>query len=166
MSSGYRLRQILELDRTEDVTDAGELLYEVIGKFTGTDEFGVSFNDLLAGKVPPPPEGARFDVHFEAELKGPKLKGTGKGIDHLNMRPDGRAELHIHPTILTPEGASIAFFADGVGTLGAGGIVQLRENVTLKSNDKAYAWVNQIQVWATGTANLQTGEIRISGYKA
>jgi len=47
-----------------------------------------------------------------------------------------------------------------------GRIVQLRENVTLKSNDKAYAWVNPLQIWATGTANLKTGEIRVSGYRA
>ena len=146
--------------------ETGELLYEVVGHFTKTEEFGVSFNDLLAGKVPPPPEGARYDVHFEAELKGPKLRGSGQGIDHLNMRADGRAELHIHANIHTPEGAQIAFFADGVGTLGADGVVQLRENVTLKSNDKAYAWVNPLQIWATGTANLKTGEIRVSGYRA
>jgi len=143
-----------------------ELLYEVVGHFTEIDEFGVSFNDLIAGKIAPPPEGARFDVHFEAELKGPKLRGTGKGIDHLNMRADGRVDLHIHAKFQTPEGAKIAFFADGVGTLGADGIVQLRENVVLKSNDKRYGWVNQIQIWATGTANLNTGEIRVSGYRA
>ena len=57
-------------------------------------------------------------------------------------------------------------FADGVGTIDAKGIVQLRENVTLKSNYSAHAWVNSIVVWGVGTVNLATGEVRIKGYKA
>ena len=27
-----------------------------------------------------------------------------------------------------------------------------------------YAWVNTLQVWAPGTVNLATGEIRVKGY--
>src|SRR2546428_13739130 len=54
----------------------------------------------------------------------------------------------------------------GVGTLDKHGILQLRENVTLKSNSPAHAWVNSIQVWGIGTANLATGEVRVKGYKA
>jgi hypothetical protein len=57
-------------------------------------------------------------------------------------------------------------FADGVGTVDAKGIVQLRETVTLKSNSPAHAWVNSIGVWGVGTVNLATGEIRVKGYKA
>lgn len=60
----------------------------------------------------------------------------------------------------------MSFFADGVGTLDAKGILHIRENVTLRSNSPAHAWVNSIQVWAVGTANLATGEIRVKGYRA
>ena len=57
-------------------------------------------------------------------------------------------------------------FAEGVAPVDANGIVQLRENVTLKSNYPAHAWVNSIAVWGVGTVNLATGEVRVKGYKA
>jgi hypothetical protein len=56
--------------------------------------------------------------------------------------------------------------ADGVGTLDVHGILNLRENVRLKSNSLAYAWVNSIPVWGIGTANLAAGQIRVKEYKA
>ena len=48
--------------------EVGEKLYEYTVKFTGVTEYGVSLESLLAGKVAPPPEGARFDVYFEGPL--------------------------------------------------------------------------------------------------
>ena len=67
----------------------GEHLYEVSVKFTRVSEFGVSMEALSSGKVPPPPEGARFDVAFESNSSGPKLKGTVTGVDYLHVRADG-----------------------------------------------------------------------------
>ena len=63
-----------------------------------------------------PPAGARFDISFRASLRGPRLSGTITGIDYLDMRADGRAQLHIHARIATEDGQAIAFFADGVDT--------------------------------------------------
>jgi hypothetical protein len=87
-------------------------------------------------------------------------------VDYLNIRADGLPELHIHGQFDLTDGAKVSMFADGVGTIDANGIVQLRENVTLKSNYPAYAWVNSLVVWGVGTVNLATGEVRVKGYKA
>jgi hypothetical protein len=64
------------------------------------------------------------------------------------------------------DGGKVSMFADGVASIDAKGIVQLRENVTLKSSYPAYAWVNSIVVWGVGTVNLATGKVRVKGYKA
>ena len=145
----------------------GEHLYEVSVKFTGVSEFGVSMEALTAGKVPPPPEGARFDVAFEGNSRGPKLKGTVTGVDYLHVRADGRFQLHIHAEITTEDGAKIALFADGVAIPREGSsIADLRENVTLTTSAKAYSWVNQLQVWAIGTLDLAKQEVNVNGYAA
>jgi hypothetical protein len=81
-------------------------------------------------------------------------------VEYVNIRADGRAELHIHGRFDLTDGGKMSFFADGVGFIDANGILQLRQNVTLKSNSPAHAWVNSIAVWRVGTANLATGEVR------
>jgi hypothetical protein len=147
--------------------NVGEQLYEYKVKFTSVTEFGVSMDALMSGKTAPPPEGARFDVAFEGPSSGPKLKGTVVGVDHLHVRADGRFQLHIHAAISTVEGAKISLFADGVALLREHSpIADLRENVTLTTSAKAYSWVNQLQVWATGTVDLEKQEVDIKGYVA
>jgi hypothetical protein len=32
--------------------------------------------------------------------------------------------------------------------------------------DPAYAWINQLQIWAQGSVELSKGEIKVSGYSA
>lgn len=145
--------------------DAGELIYDAKVQLTNVVEFGANLQAIVAGKAAPPPEGGRFDGHFEGTVTGPKLKGSVKGIDYVNMRPDGRVELHIHAQIDTADGAKVSFYGDGVGTLDPTGVLHLRENVSMKSHAPEYKWVNTIQIWATGSANLTTGEIKVSGYK-
>jgi hypothetical protein len=143
-----------------------ELLYEAALRITGTVEYGASLQAIVAGKAAPPPEGARFDVLFEGPIDGPKLKGSIRGVDYVNIRADGRVELHIHAQFDLTDGGKVSFFADGVGTLDAKGIVHIRYNPMLKSNSPAHAWVNQIPVRAAGTVNLATGELRVKAYKA
>ena len=70
--------------------EVGDLLYEYSLKFTKVTEYGFSMGDLLAGKAPPPPGGARFDVAIEGSASGPKLKGSVVGVDYLEVRADGR----------------------------------------------------------------------------
>jgi hypothetical protein len=146
---------------------AGDLLYEYTVKLTGMTDYGIGFDALMSGQAVPPPEGARFDVPFEGMSIGPKLKGKVTGVDHLRIRADGRFELHIHAQIATDEGARIALFADGVALPRQGSsIADLRENVTLSTSSKDYAWVNPLQVWATGTVDLGEQVVRIKGYVA
>jgi len=147
--------------------EVGDLLYEYEVKFTGVTEYGVSLAAIVAGEVAPPPEGARIDVAFEGSSTGPKLRGTVKGIDYLQIRGDGRFQLHIHAEITTDDGEKIALFADGVAYPQQGSnIANLRENATLSTSSKAYAWVNTLQVWATGTVDLAEQVVRIKGYSA
>lgn len=145
----------------------GELLYEYTVKITGMTEYGVSFADLMAGTTAPPPEGARFDVIFAGTSTGPKLKGEVAGVDYLRVRADGRFDLHIHAAITTDDGQRISLHADGVALPQPGSpVAGLRENVTLSTSSKAYAWVNGLQVWALGTVDLAEQVVRISGYSA
>jgi hypothetical protein len=147
--------------------DVGDLLYEYTVKITGMTEYGVSFQALMAGAAAPPPEGARFDISFEGASKGPKLKGRVAGVDYLRVRADGRFDLHIHAAIATDDGESISLHADGVALPQAGSpIAGLRENVTLFTSSKAYAWVNGLQVWATGTVDLAEQVVSLKGYSA
>jgi len=150
-----------------DTMDVGELLYEYTAKLTGFTEYGVSFEALLAGTIPPPPEGARFDLPFEGASIGPRLKGKVTGVDYLHVRADGRFNLHIHAAITTDDGEKISLQADGVALPRPGSpVAGLRENVTLFSSSKAYAWVNGLQVWATGTVDVAGQTVHLKGYSA
>ena len=146
--------------------EIGELLYEYTLKITGLTEYGFSFEALMAGTAPPPPEGARFNVLFEGAAVG-KLKGTVSGIDYLRVRADGRFDLHIHADITTDDGQKISLEGDGVALpREASPIADLRENVTLFTSSKSYAWVNTMQVWGIGTVDLAAQVINVKGYRA
>ena len=145
----------------------GEHLYDLTANFTKVTEYGLSMEALVAGKTTPPPEGARFDVAFEGVARGPKLNGTITGVDYIHVRADGRFQLHIHAEITTEDGEKIAYFADGVAIPEeGGGVAQLRENVTLTSSAQAYAWVNHLQIWVRGTADLAKQQVNVKGYAA
>jgi len=145
----------------------GEYLYEEKICLTNIVEFGASFQGVFSTQETLPPQGARFDVTFEGELSGPKLKGKIAGVDYVYMRGDGNTRLHVHAEITTEDGERISFFADGVSVPEEGtGILQIRENVTLHTASSAYSWVNQLQIWAQGTADLAKGEVYLKGYVA
>ena len=151
---------------TSNIT-VGELLYEVNINFTGVTEFGANMADIVSGQAAPPHEGARFDVAFEGSVTGPKLEGTLKGVDYINIRADGRVELHIHGEITTNDGQKIALFADGVATPEEGSpVLQLRENATLTTSSPAYAWVNSLQAWGIGTVDTAQGQVNAKVYIA
>lgn len=143
------------------------MLYEYTVKLTRLTDYGVKPDDLMAGKAAPPPEGARFDAAFEGSSPGPILKGSVVGVDYMQVRADGRFQLHIHGEITTEDGEKIALFADGVASPREGSpIVDLRENVTLSTSSKAYSWVNNLQIWGVGTADLAEQVVNIKGYSA
>ncbi len=147
--------------------NVGEQIYEAKVKFTNMIEFGVSMEALVSGKTPPPPEGARFDVAFEGSTSGPELKGKISGVDYLSVRADGRFELHIHGVISTQDGANISFFADGVAIPRKGSpLLDLRENVTMRTSSPLYSWVNLLQIWAQGTVDVSQQEVHVKGFVA
>lgn len=141
----------------------GELIYEYTLKLTGITEFGASFQSLLEGN-PPPAAGLRADIQFEGEVRG-RLSGRLTGIDYLYVRPDGRMELNIKGVVETPTGARIALEAGGIGLPQPGSTVSLlRENIKLTTAEPEYAWVNPLEFWAVGEADLAKREVRIRGY--
>ncbi len=147
--------------------DVAEFIYDATVNFTEVTEYGVSMNQLLNGTVAPHAAGTRFDVAFQGEVRGPRLKGSIKGVDYLLVRADGRFELHIHAKITTDDGENISFFADGIAVVQEGtNLAQLRENVSFLTASPAYAWLNQLQGWAQGTVELEKGEIRVKAYAA
>jgi hypothetical protein len=144
-----------------------ELLYEAALRFTKVTDYGIRLEAIISGQAAPPPEGARIDVAFEGTMSGAKLNGRVSGVDYLNIRADGRVELHIHAEITTADDQRIAFFADGVASPEPGtGRFQLRENGTFTTASPGYAWLNQLQVWGTGTVDPSTGQIAVKGYAA
>ena len=151
---------------TNNITVADHL-YDVTAHFTNVIEFGISLQDLLSDPVKMPPQGARFDVEFEGSVSGPKMKGKVKGTDYVYMRPDGYSRLHIHAVITTDDGVNISFSGDGTSAPSDNpSVFNLRENVTVLTADPAYAWLNQLQIWAQGSVELTKGEIKVSGYIA
>jgi len=143
----------------------GEFIYELAVHIKQVTEYGVDLNMLLSGAAPPPAEGARFDVHVEGNVAGPKLNGTVKGVDYINVRADGRLQVHFHAEITTEDGKKIALFADGVVAPRRGSpVALLRANITLATSVAEYSWVNSIQVWAPGTVDFAKGEIRFKAY--
>jgi hypothetical protein len=149
-------------------TETATLLYEHTLSVTSVTEYGVSLAALASGQVPPPPEGARFDVAFEGPASGPRIAGIVKGKDYVSVRADGRFDLHIHAEITTEDGAQVALFADGVALPrpGGGPIFELRENVSLFTSMPGYTWVNPLQIWGDGTVDLATQVIHIKGSSA
>jgi hypothetical protein len=145
---------------------SGELIYEYDLQVTSVTSYGApAFDAVVSGAARIPPQGARYDFVLEGPIAGRKLRGTVKGVDYIHVRPDGRAQLHIHAEITTEDGKKIAFFADGIVSFADGPPVgELRENVTLTTSEPDYAWVNPLQIWAVGTVDIATGRVHIAGY--
>jgi hypothetical protein len=147
-----------------DETSKGELIYEYRPQVTQTVEYGVSADAMFAGE-PPPPEGARFDLYLEGPVAGGKLNGTVRGVDYLNFRADGRAELHIHAEIVTEKGKNVALEAGGVAVRQDGlSLLELREHVSLRSNHAELAWVNGLEIWARGVVDVASGQVQLRAF--
>ena len=143
----------------------GELIYEYTPQVSRIVEYGASAEAVLMRTSPPPKEGARLDLYLEGRVIAGRLQGTVTGVDYLNMRADGRAELHIHGQITLKDGKKVALEAGGVAVPeGDSSIFQLREHVNLTSNDPALAWVNATEVWARGTVDVSTGQVHLRAY--
>jgi hypothetical protein len=142
----------------------GELIYEYTPRVVETVEYGASAEALFAGRTPPP-EGGRLDLYLEGPVIAGKLKGNVRGVDYVNFRADGRAELHVHAEITTQDGKKVALEAGGVaiGQQGSS-VLELREHVSLTSHHAELAWVNTVEVWARGRVDASTGEVYLRAY--
>jgi hypothetical protein len=119
---------------------------------------------MFAGE-PPPPEGARIDLYLEGPVRGGQLNGTIRGVDYLNFRADGRAELHIHAEIVTEDGKNVALEAGGVAVRQHGSsLLELREHVSLRSNHAELAWVNGLEIWARGVVDVASGQVHLRAF--
>ncbi|MGY0571879.1 DUF3237 family protein [Bradyrhizobium sp. RDM12] len=142
----------------------GEKIYECDLALTGVTDYGVSMDDILAGKQAVPLQGARFDLHIDGPCQG-RLSGRQHGVDYLRMRADGRIDLDLHVIIGTDDGHRIALSGDGQAALRNGEpVVDIFANIRLTTASKAYAWVNQRQIWSVGTGDLATRRIRVAAY--
>ncbi len=140
-----------------------EQVYQYTAKLTGFTEYGASLESLLAGAAPPL-SGLRVDIEFEGEIQG-KLAGYIKGVDYLNVRADGRMDLDIKATITTPSGERIAVSAGGVCIPQPGSpVALLRENVKLTTAHPPHGWVNGLEFWAAGEADMAKREVTLRGY--
>jgi uncharacterized protein DUF3237 len=143
----------------------GELIYEYTPQVTRIVEYGAAAEGVLMRTSPPPKEGARLDLYLEGPVIAGRLQGTVTGIDYLQMRADGRAELHIHGHITLEDGKNVALEAGGVAVPeGESSIFKLREHVKLTSNHAELAWVNATEVWARGTVDVATGQVHLRAY--
>ena len=144
-----------------------ELIYNETAQITRQTDFGIGMQSVLSGAQEIPPEGARFDLGFEGELTGPKLRGKIAGTDYVLLRGDGVSKLHIHAVITTDDGERIAFYGDGVAMVQPGSSdMQVRENIALHTASPKYSWVNRLQIWAIGQGDLSTGKLTLKGYSA
>src|SRR5581483_3425904 len=105
-------RTIRRTAMTEDAAMRGEKIYECDLALTGVTDYGVSLDDILAGRKAVPPQGARFDLHVDGPCKG-RLSGRQHGVDYVRMRADGRIDLDLHVIIETDDGQRIALSGDG-----------------------------------------------------
>jgi len=137
----------------------------IVCRVTKTVEYGVSFADFAAGKVGPPPQGARFDITVEGSFTGAKLKGTFTAVDYVYVRADGRVELHPHGEISTDDGMKIAYFVEGVVYSVEGSPFPTHLGIgTLSTASAKYAWVNDLEILSQGPMDLTKGELRLEIY--
>lgn len=145
------------MESTTAETDLKPLFEEhvVLSDFV---EYGFSMQDLVNGTTIPK-EGARFDIYFEGDLIGEKIKGKIKGVDFLEVRADGRFFLNLHAQIKTDDGASIQVRETGINDNGT-----LKLNMEFHTNDQRYLWLNREQVVGLGHVDFNTGQVNVKGY--
>ena len=136
-----------------------ELLFEERIRLTDFVEYGFKMEDLVSGSKPIPQAGAHFDILFEGDLTGDKIKGKIKGVDYLEVRSDQRFFLNLHACITTDDGASIKVVETGTNALG-----DLKLFMSFYTSDERYTWLNSKQVLGIGDADFSTGLVSVKGF--
>jgi hypothetical protein len=151
---------------TQSSAMRGEKIYECDLAITGVTDYGLSMDDILAGKKTVPLQGARFDLHVDGPCKG-RLSGRQHGVDYLRMRADGRIDLDLHVIVDTDDGHRIALSGDGQAAPrnGEPTIWDILANIRLTTASEEYAWVNERQIWSVGTGDMATGKVQVVAYR-
>ena len=136
------------------------LLFEETVHLTEVREYGFSWEEFTHAKTLLPPEGIRFDIHFEGEVIGDDIAGTIRGVDYLTVRSDGRLFLQLYAAIATHDGAMIHVTESGINNKG-----RLQLNMDFHTNDSRYTWLNQKHVWGLGTVDFPTGTVFVKAYQ-
>jgi hypothetical protein len=100
------------------------------------------------------------DLPIAVRGGGHNVAGTGAVDGGIVIDLSAMRQVQVDPE------ARIAFWADGifVPPVDGSGIAQIRENVRLTTAHAQYQWVNQLQVWITGTIDLPREKIRVTAY--
>jgi hypothetical protein len=115
--------------------------------------------------VAAPREGPLLGLYMEGPVIAGRLQRTVAGVDYLKTRADGRAELHFSRPHHARRRQKVALEAGGVAAPeGDSSIFQLREHVSLTSNDPALAGVNTTEVWARRTVDVATGPAHLGAH--
>jgi hypothetical protein len=108
--------------------------------------------------IPDTPDGTRAVVHVTGgKFEGPRLKGTvlNSGADWFLIRPDGKIGIiDVRIVLKTDDGENIYMTYMGRAKMGTGGPTGLATTPVFATSTKGrYAWLNDIQAFATGETN-------------
>lgn len=130
--------------------------------------------------IGPVPEGIRANFYVTGgRFNGPEINGTlrAAGADWLTIRRDGVGVLDVRATLETDDGALIYMTYSGITDLGENGHdnflqgqiptrLPLRTAPRFQSSHPGYAWLNRIQTFSVGEANLGTATVHYDVYVA
>jgi hypothetical protein len=140
-------------------------LYEAKFTVSKVTDFGISLNVLRKDSPEIPDGGLHFHIAFDGHIKGERLSGSVRGVDHVHIRSDGSIALHIHGVISTPEGARIALSAEGTSTIDDNtGLLQVDQEVSLYSSFSDYQWVNGLPIHCVGHVLPGEDVVRLSAF--
>ena len=91
-------------------------------------------------------------------FSGPRLSGRVRGPangDWVTVRPDGNIRLDVRLTLETSDGALVLMTYQGIGRR-QGERYELRTAPRFETGDGRYAWLNDIQALAVGSASGNT----------
>ena len=101
---------------------------------------------LYQGKfvVARPYESQEAEAYGEGDgwVKGERLKGTARWVNHPHCRSDGVWLPNLHGVIQTDDGASILFSLQGRTKFTAEGKGHQLSNTMLQTGDERYQWLN------------------------
>jgi hypothetical protein len=137
-------------------------LFDALMQFTVNVEYGFSFAQSAAGEKIPE-GGARFDVFFEGEIRGERVRGTVTGVDYVTLRPDGVSLMHVHAHISTHDGCHIAVHSEGTARRRPGtSVADMHETMSFATSADQYKWINRLRGTGVGIADTATGGMHVT----